>query len=94
MFKPKDRDKTYKMNKYVKSDKSIISNNNDFNSCYNDSIKNSRINEDNNNKFYNYPEPIFENNDTSDIIYEDIKSNSDIDRENKEKYLKEQYQIS
>ena len=94
MFKPKDRDKTYKMNKYVKSDKSIISNNNDFNSGYNDSIKNSRINEDNNNKFYNYPEPIFENNDTSDIIYEDIKSNSDIDRENKEKYLKEQYQIN
>ena len=93
MFKPQDIDKLGKPNKYIKSDKSLISNN-DVNSFYNDSIKTFKIHEDYNNKYYNYGEPIFENNDTSDAIYEEKKSFNDMDKENKNKYLKDLYQIN
>ena len=92
MFKPRDKDIIGKMNKFMKSDRSLVSNN-EINSIGLESTKNMKNYEDNNNnKYYNYPEPIFENNDNSDFIYEDIKSNSD--KENQEKILKEQYRIN
>ena len=94
MFKP-NKDKPAKGSKILKSDRSLISNNEGNNSNYNESNKNLSYIDSYINKYYNYTDPIMENIDNaSDIIYEEVKSNSDIDIENHEKYLKELYQIS
>ena len=89
MFKPMDKDKKGRLNKYLKSDRSLISYN-DINSGF-DSTKNVKVMEEH--KFYNYTDNIYENNDNSDIIYEEIKSISELNKENSDYVLKEEYQI-
>ena len=92
MFKPIDKEKLGRTNQFLKSERSLISNN-DIMSIYNDSTKNNwKIYEECQNQNYNCIESIYENNDNPDVIYEDKKSNSD--KENKEKCLKDQYQIT
>ena len=94
MYRVNERELIYKK-KYIKSDKSIVSNNDLIHTDSTNNLKNinlEEINNNNNNKYYNNADSVFDNNDNYEFIYEDKKSNNDLDKENNER-MKEEYQI-